>query len=119
MHKHRLLKLAAHLRTVRPRNFDMAFFGGREKGCQTDGCAAGHAADIVPFRRQGYDCKTLPTFKNYTGAEAVKAFFGVHSYGYYKLFSSCNAPSTAKQVAKRIEEFVEADGAARPKCYER
>lgn len=102
--KRRLLKLAAHLRTVRPKKFDMSYFGGRNPGCKTDGCAAGHAADI--FQREGYDCVTVPSFKHHVGAGAVKVFFGLDQEGYFKLFSSVNAPSTAKQVAKRIEEYV-------------
>lgn len=122
-HKKRLLKLAAHLRTVPREKFNMSYFGGPVLGCATDGCAAGHAADI--FRRQGYTCDPIPvftvpkvnsvprytlpgrpTFKSFTGGEAIREFFGIGDDGYNFIFSSANAPSTPKQVAKRIELWV-------------
>lgn len=125
-HKRRLLKLAAHLKTVPREKFNMRYFGGPVLGCATDGCAAGHAADI--FRRQGYTCGPIPvfpaftvpkansvpryylpgrpTFKSFIGGEAIREFFGIGDDGYNFIFSSANAPSTPKQVAKRIEEFV-------------
>lgn len=111
-HKKRLLKLAAHLKTVPNAKFNMSYFGGPVKGCATDGCAAGHAADL--FRRQGYTCEPapafqscgLPRFKTLTGGEAIKMFFGIDDNGYAFIFSSANSPSTPEQVAKRIELWV-------------
>lgn len=110
-HKKRLLKLAAHLKTVPREKFNMRYFGGPVKGCATDGCAAGHAADI--FRRQGYACNPIPsftcsrpTFQSFTGSEAIREFFGIDDDGYNFIFSSANAPSTPKQVAKQIELWV-------------
>lgn len=93
------------MKTVPKGQFDMSYYGGRVPGCRTDGCAAGHAADI--FRRQGYDClDSMPTFQCRVGCEAVIAFFGIDASGYDFIFSSLNAPSTPKQVAKRIEDWV-------------
>lgn len=105
LHKRRLLKLARHLKTVPKGQFDMTYYGGRVPRSKTAGCAAGHAADI--FRRQGYDCLgSIPTFQGLAGCEAVQVFFGIDKVGYDLIFSSLNAPSTPRQVAKRIEQFV-------------
>lgn len=107
-HKKRLLKLAAHLKTVPRERFNMRYFGGPVAGCATDGCAAGHAADI--FRRQGYTCGPIPMFKEHgrvlTGGEALRVFFGIDDSGYDFIFAAANAPSTPKQVAGRIELWV-------------
>lgn len=54
MNRDRLQKLADHLRTVPPEQFDMSFWW-----CGTAGCAAGHACQIPEFREAGlviYGC---------------------------------------------------------------
>jgi hypothetical protein len=115
----RLLLLAAKLRTVPRKRFDMGTFNGyglfKEDACGTVACAAGWATTIPAFRKVGLrfggapDC-ALIVFRGHerNGGTyvALSAFFEIALDETFVLFSPDEGHETPKQVARNIERFV-------------
>ena len=121
MNAKRLLKLADHLDTVRPKAFDMRVW---KSDCGTTACALGHACDIPSFRRLGLKIEIETViysdglvghdqhFVMYGGNEgydAADALFGITRSESWCLFSNQRKgekTETPTMVAKRIRKFV-------------
>ena len=122
MNKERLTKLAEHLRTVSPENFNMENWQ-----CGTAACAVGHACMIPEFNSQGLTLTsggspTVPSYERDTGWSigwtAVRDFFdlGAEAMELFA-FESYQAAPTADEVADRIMRLVQSDGTSRKKKY--
>ena len=110
MTQDRLLKLAAHLRTVAPETFDLA-----DWSCGSAACAVGHACMMPEFEAEGLTLTryllglAAPAFGQYSGWPAVRAFFCLTWDQAQELFAGHCYPAGldgANHVADRIEEFV-------------
>lgn len=120
MNAKRLLKLAAKLRTVNPKHFDMELWGMRgfdKSHCGTSACAGGWACTIPSFKRAGlameyYDEDSLGGTPVYTGGaryadglQALEDFFEVEEKEASYLFGSY-VQRSPKQEARVILNFV-------------
>lgn len=113
----RLLKLAAHLRTVLRKNFSIHVYR-----CGTVACAIGHACNIPSFKRAGLrmssdsdlavpkvvghendDFFGLPAFFNISRGEAWSLFM---TTGYKPRNGYSFSHITPKVVARKIEQLV-------------
>lgn len=111
MNQERLTTLAKHLRTVPPENLDMSNWT-----CGTAACAVGHACMMPEFNEQGLNLLAYHRTPNYAGESgwgAVEAFFDLGWPAAWNLFESRHYPKppTPTEVADRIDDFVEHDGA--------
>lgn len=116
----RLLKLASFLRTLPRKRFDYRWWvgddwqGGKDLSCGTTACALGWATVIPEFRKKGlklefdeWDAGKV-RFGHREGLRAAEAFFGIHFNEAASLFlPNGDANATAKQVARKIERFVD------------
>ncbi len=105
-HKNRMIKLADHLETVPPDNFDMGFWK-----CGTKACAIGHGCTIPSFRRAGLHLSILedePIYKNLHHYDAIAEFFGIPFSDAVDLFSTNNANKylTPHEMALHIREYL-------------
>lgn len=125
MNEKRLLKLAAVLKTVPSKHFDMMAcwvagediesaqsFGakglGTPKTCGTTACAMGWACTVPEFKRAGLKMQGFePHFKNACGFTAAEKFFDISENDAAFLFGAENEGITPKQEAARIIKFVE------------
>jgi hypothetical protein len=127
-HANRLLKLAAFLRELPARKFDLNQWVTKgnpmEDHCGTVACACGWATAIPSFRKAGFRLDRImlpsgyirlyPTFAGQEQFEAAARFFGINKSAAEFLFDSDEYPSTRrgpKSVAARIEKFVKAQAA--------
>lgn len=119
LHKDRLLKLAAFLRTVPIKQFDMGWWVEADKKghnhehaslkCGTTACALGWATAVFP--QLYYDVETSSIliknheYDNYElNEETAKVFFGLTEDGFEDLFMG--SAKTGKEEAAIIEKFV-------------
>lgn len=114
MRKDRLLKLAAHLRTVDPEKFIMHSWI-----CGTKACALGHAAMIPEFQKAGLLLTILSkengriTYRGRAGFYAAAAFFeisftnskDIFGYGGFLGITYKVNPSPS-EIADVIEEVI-------------
>jgi hypothetical protein len=127
MNTRRLSILAAHLRTVKRKQFDMCFWVSARNTTPTDcgsaGCALGHACTIPSLRRAGLKLDdTVPCFRPHGfyypvyGYDAGKKVFDLSFEEAHYLFNpdsyDTNDPQkiTPITVARRIEQFVKRGG---------
>jgi hypothetical protein len=126
MNEKRLLRLAKRLESLkanRGRRFDLKYW--YRANCETTACAIGEAGLLKEFNKEGFTLTAdlppyydfgvdeehtvlIPTFEGKTNNEAVAAFFGINfgDANYLFLDNRYGDKATAKDVAKRIREFV-------------
>jgi hypothetical protein len=74
--------------------------------CGSAACAAGYAATIPQFRREGFKLERgLPTFGRYTGFAACERFFGLNSRQANRVFGGDEARTLEREV-QVIRNFV-------------
>lgn len=120
-HAARLLNLAAFLRKLPSRQFDLGYWVSKgdpvKNECGTVACACGWAASIPSFRRAGLGYDTRKGDMTFTeglphtfyGWRAIEEFFGLDGHESDHLFSEDGYPvgrRGPKSVALRIERFV-------------
>lgn len=142
MNKKRLLKLAAFLRTLKPKQFDFGewvsearFEEKQATKCGTTCCAIGWCPSVFPRSWRwnvGRWGRLLPELKDAsigTASQDGQAFFGIDAGEFDYLFVpgdltidaglSLGFGATAKQVARRIERFVISNGETMRRAYKK
>lgn len=118
MKKSRLLKLAALLETVDPKNFDMGTWGRAKRSakkspqCCTRACALGWATAIPEFHAAGLRLVAeefapkygVVRFGDLEDFDAAEAFFGIDSQQSNYLF--CLGSDKPAEKAKEIRALV-------------
>lgn len=115
IHRQRLNKLAAYLKTVPPEQFDMDYWANADDDypgeCEFAGCALGWATRVFPELKlvQG-EGAIVPVLvgSNWTGYDAASRLFGITYMEAVDLFSpDAYGPCVTPQgVAERIEAFA-------------
>lgn len=116
----RLLRLAEHLSTVKPADFNLNIWLSTKSGCcSTVGCAIGHAANIPEFQEEGFylaikGTAMIPTYRGERDWAAVCEFFQINQDEADFLFKSRSYEDLNDThpltVAARIREFVNEQG---------
>ena len=118
MNTEKLLRLADLMETIAPEKFDLGLWSTRTE-CGTVCCAVGHACLDRWFRSQGFGPVErddiginifIPSFRNFSGFDAVEQFFGLTNLFATFLFvenSYVTHPAHPSEVAIRIRLFVE------------
>lgn len=127
VHKNRLLKLAAFLRELPRKKFDIGGWKYEDEKCGTVCCAAGWACSIPSFRRAGLRMENnsyyeRPVYQDLSDFEAVTEFFGISCDDADELFTylgygHLNRSPTPKDVAKKIEQHVKVATSPAAKAY--
>lgn len=114
----RLRILAAWLKTVPPKRFDLSVWssgrsapGDKRANCGTVGCAVGWGAACPQLRRMGLGLDGgYPRYGHLSFWEAVEAFFGLSADEAESLFhEDCYTAGRGTRlptVIKRIESFI-------------
>lgn len=132
-HAEKLLTLAAFLRELPAKKFDLERWLSKgdpvKAPCGTVACACGWATSIPSFRRAGLkmgksfkdigftrvDVGHTISYRGHESWDAVMVFFGLDRGDAEHLFSSLEYPRHRrgpKSVAQRIERFVSKHGVA-------
>lgn len=117
MNRSRLLILATHLRTVKPKKFSLEGWK-----CGTVACAVGHACTIKELVEEGLCMKECgagsaelfgpshfyPAYQDFTGWGAVTEFFAIPFSDSQYLFSEVEYPESVSpiEVSDRILNYV-------------
>lgn len=109
MNRKRLLILANHLRTVKPKKFSL-----EDWKCGTVACAVGHACTIKEFVEEGLYIEEsagfvyVPVYKDFSSWEAVTEFFAISYADSQYLFSEVEYPEIVSPagVSGRILNYT-------------